>query len=75
MLSVGNGSFIKKNEIEVVAPPESAPLKRLVGDAKDANNCIDLTYGKRTKSIIILKSGRVILSSVTTETLVKNLSK
>ena len=75
MLNVGGGAFVKIEEIEVIAPPESAPLKRLVSDSKDNDTCIDLTYGKRTKSILVLKSGKVVLSSVTTQTLVANLNK
>ena len=75
MLNVGGGAFVKIEEIEVIAPPESAPLKRLVSDSKDNDTCIDLTYGKRTKSILVLKSGKVVLSAVTTQTLVANLNK
>lgn len=75
MLNVGGGAFVKIEEIEAIAPPESAPLKRLVSDSKDNDTCVDLTYGKRTKSILVLKSGKVVLSSVTTQTLVANLNK
>ena len=75
MLNVGGGAFVKIEEIEVIAPPESAPLKRLVSDSKDNDTCIDLTYGKRTKSVLVLKSGKVVLSAVTTQTLVANLNK
>ncbi len=75
MLNVGGGAFVKIEEIEVIAPPESAPLKRLVSDSKDNDTCIDLTYGKRTKSVLVLKSGKAVLSSVTTQTLVANLNK
>ena len=75
MLNVGGGAFVKIEEIEVIAPPESAPLKGLVSDSKDNGTCIDLTYGKRTKSILVLKSGKVVLSAVTTQTLVANLNK
>lgn len=74
MLNVGQ-SYVKISEIEVIAPPESAPLKRLVGDAKDSDRCVDLTYGKKTKSVIVLKSGKVILSSITAGTLVNNINK
>lgn len=75
MLNIGNGSFVKIDEIEAIAPPESAPLKRLVNDAKDAGLCVDLTYGKKTKSVIVLKSGKIVLSTVTSQTLVNNLIK
>ena len=75
MLNVGNGSFVKIEEIEVVMPPESAPLKRMVSDAKDAGTCIDLTYGKRVKSILVLKSGKIVLSSTLSATIVNNMMK
>ena len=75
MLNVGNGSFVKIEEIEAVMPPESAPLKRMVSDAKDAGTCIDLTYGKRVKSIIVLKSGKIVVSSVLSTTLANNMMK
>lgn len=75
MLNVGNGSFVKIKEIEAVMPPESAPLKRMIGDAKDAGTCIDLTYGKRVKSILVLKSGKIVVSSVLSTTLANNMMK
>lgn len=68
MINIGT-AFIKVEEIEVIAPPESAPIKRLVSDAKDNGNCIDLTYGRKTKSVIVLKSGKIVLSYVTSPTL------
>lgn len=75
MLNVGNSSFVKINEIEAIMPPESAPLKRMIGDAKDNGTCIDLTYGKRIKSIIVLKSGKLVLSGILSSTLVNNINK
>ena len=75
MLNVGNGSFVKIEEIEAVMPPESAPLKRMVSDAKDAGTCIDLTYGKRVESILVLKSGKIVLSSTLSVTIVDNRMK
>lgn len=75
MLNVGNGSFVKISEIEAIMPPESAPLKRMIGDAKDNGTCLDLTYGKKVKSIIVLKSGKLVLSGVLATTLVNNISK
>ena len=74
MLNVGN-SYIRISEIEVVAPPESAPLKRLMHDAKDTGKCVDLTYGRKTKSIIVLKSGKIVLSYITAPTLANNINK
>lgn len=75
MLNVGNGSYVKIHEIEAIVPPESAPIKRMVSTSKDHEQCVDLTYGKRTKSVIVLKSGKLVLSSVLPDTLVNKLNK
>lgn len=74
MINVGN-AFIKTEEIEVIAPPESAPIKRVVSDSKDKGLCVDLTYGKKTKSVIVLKSGKIVLSYVTSPTLSNKVNK
>ena len=69
MINVGGKSFIMLSQIEAIVPPESAPLKRLVSEAKDKGLCIDLTYGKRTKSVIFTKQGRIYLSATLPDTL------
>lgn len=74
MINVGN-AYIRAEEIEVIAPPESAPIKRLVSDSKDKGLCVDLTYGKKTKSVIVLKSGKIVLSYVTSPTLSNKVNK
>lgn len=75
LVNVGVNSFVKISEIETISPPESAPVKRLVNTAKDNNTCVELTYGKRVKSVIVLKSGRVVLSSVLPQTLVSRIAE
>lgn len=75
MVNIGNSAYVREYEVEAIAPPESAPLKRLVNEARDSGRCIDLTYGKKTKSILFLKSGKVILSAYTVATLVSNLKR
>lgn len=75
LVNVGVNSFVKISEIETISPPESAPVKRLVNTAKDNNTCVELTYGKRVKSVIVLKSGRVVLSSVLPQTLASRIAE
>ena len=75
LINVGVNSFVKISEIETISPPESAPVKRLVNTAKDNNTCVELTYGKRVKSVIVLKSGRVVLSSVLPQTLASRIAE
>lgn len=74
MINVGGKSFIMISEIEAIVPPESAPLKRMVSEAKDRGLCIDLTYGKRTKSVIFTKSGKIYLSATMPDTLSNKVS-
>jgi regulator of extracellular matrix RemA (YlzA/DUF370 family) len=75
LISIGNGSFVNRKEVEVILPPESAPIKRMISFAKDEMLCIDLTYGRRTKSVIILKTGKIILSPTLPDTLVNRMNK
>ena len=75
MINVGTNSFVAIKEIETVSPPESAPIKRMVNLAKDEGRCIELTYGKRVKSVIVLKSGKIVLSAVLPNTLVQRIAE
>ena len=75
LVSIGNDSYVKMEDVEAILPPESAPVKRMIDTAKDNNTCIDMTYGKRTKSVIIMKSNKLLLSSMMPNTLMKNLNK
>ena len=75
MINVGTNSFVMISEIETISPPESAPIKRLVNTAKDEGRCIEVTYGKRVKSVIVLKSGKVVLSVVLPQTLAQRIAE
>lgn len=75
MVNIGTDSFVAVEEIETISPPESAPIKRMVSTAKDNNTCIELTYGKRCKSVIVLKSGKIVLSANMPQTIIQRMSK
>lgn len=66
-INVGYGNLICTGRIVLVASPESAPVKRLIQDAKDDGRALDLTCGKRTRSIILTDTEHVILSALTAE--------
>lgn len=70
LLSIGLGNFVPYENISAIVAPDSAPVKRLVQEAKDKTVCIDATYGRRTRAVIILNSGQVVLSSIQPETIV-----
>ncbi|HPQ41066.1 MAG TPA: DUF370 domain-containing protein [bacterium] len=73
MVNVGFNNFVSAERIIAVLNPESAPMKRLREDARQANALVDVTQGRRTRSILLLDTGTVILSGIQEETLVHRL--
>ncbi len=68
LINIGFGNIVSASRIITIVSPESAPIKRIVQEAKDAKMAIDATYGRRTRSVIIMDSGHIILSAVQPET-------
>ncbi len=68
LVNIGFGNIVSAERIISIVSPESAPIKRIVQEAKDSKMAIDATYGRRTRSVIIMDSGHVILSAVQPET-------
>ena len=68
LVNIGFGNMIYSERIVSVVSPESAPIKRLVQEARDSGTVIDATYGRKTRAVIIMDSGHVVLSSLVTET-------
>ena len=74
MINIGFGIIIASNLIVAIVSPESAPIKRIVQDARERGMLIDATYGRRTRAVIICDSDHVILSAVLPETVAHRLS-
>ncbi len=68
LINIGYGNVVVAGRIVAVISPESAPVKRIIQDARDGGNLVDATYGRRTRAVIITDSGHIILSSVQPET-------
>lgn len=68
LINIGFGNVVSANRIIAIVSPESAPIKRIVQIARDSNNLIDATYGRRTRAVIITDSSYVVLSAVQPET-------
>lgn len=75
LINIGFGNIVSANRIISIVSPESAPIKRLVQEAKDSKMAVDATYGRRTRAVIIMDSGHVILSAVQPETVASRLEK
>ena len=68
LVNIGFGNIVSAERIISIVSPESAPIKRIVQEAKDSKMAIDATYGRRTRAVIIMDSGNIILSAVQPET-------
>ncbi|NLB17644.1 MAG: DUF370 domain-containing protein [Syntrophomonadaceae bacterium] len=74
LINIGFGNIVAANRIVAIVSPESAPIKRIIQEAREKGNLIDATYGRRTRAVIIVDSGHVILSAVQPETVSNRLS-
>ncbi len=73
-INIGFGNMVSANRIVAIAAPDSAPVKRLVQDAKEDNRVIDVSCGRRTRAVIITDSDHVILSAIQAETITNRLA-
>lgn len=75
LLDIGFGNMIAVNRLIAIVSPESAPIKRVISDAKDKGTLINATYGRKTKGVIVMDSDHVILSAVSYKNLSERLKK
>lgn len=74
-INIGFGNIVSAHRLIAIVSPESAPIKRIVQDARDNGKLIDATYGRRTRAVIIMDSEHIILSAVQPETVANRLDK
>jgi len=73
LINIGFGNIVSANRIVAIVSPESAPIKRMISEARDQGALIDATYGRRTRAVIFTDSDHVILSAVQPETVAHRL--
>ena len=73
-VNVGHGNLVAASRIVTVASPDSAPMKRLVQDAREEGRVIDVTGGKRTRAVLVADTGHIILCGLQTETVAARLN-
>ena len=73
LINIGFGNIVSANRIISIVSPDSAPIKRLIQEAKDNGMAVDATSGRRTRAVIIMDSEHVILSAVQPETVASRL--
>ena len=72
-INIGFGNMVSADRIVSIVSPDSAPIKRLIQDAKDAGRVIDVSCGRRTRAVIITDSEHIILSAIQSETVANRL--
>ena len=73
LINIGFGNMVSTNRLVAIVSPESAPIKRIIQEARDRGMCIDATYGRRTRAVIVMDSDHVILSAIQPETVANRL--
>lgn len=73
LINIGFGNMVSASRLVAIVSPESAPIKRIVQEARDRGMLIDATYGRRTRAVIITDSDHIVLSAVQPETVAHRL--
>lgn len=74
MINIGFGNIVLANRIIAIVSPDSAPIKRLIAEAREKNNIIDATYGRKTRAVVVTDSNYIILSSIQPETIANRIN-
>lgn len=74
LINIGFGNIVSANRLVAIVSPESAPIKRIIQEARERGMLIDATYGRRTRAVIITDSDHIILSAVQPETVAHRLN-
>ena len=69
LINIGFGNMVSASRLIAIVSPESAPIKRIIQDVRERGALIDATYGRKTRAVVIMDSGHVILSALQPETL------
>ncbi|MBE7047999.1 MAG: DUF370 domain-containing protein [Ruminococcaceae bacterium] len=74
LINIGFGNIVSSQRMVAVVSPESAPIKRMIQEARDRSMLIDATYGRRTRAVIIMDSDHIVLSAVQPTTVANRLN-
>ena len=74
LINIGFGNMVSAGRLIAIVSPESAPIKRMVQEARDRGVLIDATYGRRTRAVLIMDSDHIVLSALQTETVAGRLA-
>ncbi len=75
VINVGFGNFVNKERIVAIVAPNSAPVRKIKEQMKEAGKVIDVTQGRKTRSVIVVDSGHIILSGIAVETIADRINE
>ena len=75
LVNIGFGNAVAADKIVAIVSPDSAPIKRMVQEAKDNGTAIDATFGRKTRAVLIMDSDHIVLSAVQAETVADRIDK
>lgn len=75
LLNIGFGNIIALNRVVSIVNSDSAPIKRMIQEAKDNKMAIDATFGRKTRAVIVMDSGHIVLSAIQPETVAARIDK
>jgi len=73
LINIGFGNMVSTSRLVAIVSPDSAPIKRIIQEARERCMLIDATYGRRTRAVIITDSGHIVLSAIQPETVANRL--
>jgi len=68
LINIGFGNSVSAEKVIAIVSPESAPIKRIISEARDRGQLVDATYGRRTRAVMVTESGHILLSAIQPET-------
>ena len=74
LINIGFGNMVSAGRLIAIDSPDSAPIKRMVQEARDRGVLIDATYGRRTRAVLIMDNDHLVLSALQTETVANRLA-
>lgn len=74
LINIGFGNMVSSQRVLAIVSPESAPIKRIIQEAKDRSMLIDATYGRKTRSVFIMDTDHVVLSAIQTDSILSRAS-
>lgn len=75
LVNIGFGNTVSADKIIAIVSPDSAPIKRMVQEAKDQGATIDATFGRKTRAVLIMSSNHIVLSAIQAETIASRIDK